>query len=412
MQEHTTHPFIGPCEVCGSEFKNDRAVSAHLGRNHDPDHKALQLRHKAWRAEQNAAQTAAVVSRVPTTVQPVVGGYAPFLGPCEVCGKVNHNYNALGLHLSERHNPDEAHRAFKARWHAWRAEYRATLRCRKCGDLFEITDKRLKDSKRCPRCEHLRQTMSKRKYEALRFDKTPDPRTHSKCGNSKARCPVGYKPEIDPTEHLQTATDIIANGGGVRDLMVTGLDYTTARALAVQVLGGEDEYDQWVLERKTETVHKNREQARLGSGLEELFVEQMRERGIEPCGRNEWMTVPIDGKGVHREADIKIAMGSGRKAIVLCDGVAFHGPGCVYGDPDEKMAGDIATAEAMFHMGYTVLRYSGDEIKDGSAIDHLGSVLSSGEHVCRHWFVTPGKLSIAPIRHRSPLETAHVPHTS
>jgi len=374
MQDDHTHPFIGPCEVCGREFKNDRAVRTHLGRNHDPDHKALQLKHQAWRAEQKAAHTAAVVSRVPTTVQPIVGEHAPFLGPCEVCGKVSHNYNALGLHLSERHNPDEAHRAFKARWHAWRAE---------------ITDKRLKDSKRCPRCEHLRQTMSKRKYEALRFDKTPDPRVIHKESGSKARWPVGYKPEIDPVEHLQTAADIIASGGGVRDLRVTGLDYTTARALAVQVLGGEDEYDQWVLERKTETVHKNREQARLGSGLEELFVEQMRERGIEPCGRNEWMTLPVNGKKVHREADIKIAMGSGRKVIVLCDGTAFHGPGCLYADPDEKTADDIATAEAMFHMGYTVLRYSGDEIKDGSAIDHLGSVLSSGEHVCRHWFVAP-----------------------
>lgn len=386
MQNNPTRPFIGPCEVCGREFKNDRAVSAHLGRNRDPDHKALQLRYQAWRAEQKAAQTAAVVSTVPAMVQPVVGEYAPFLGPCEVCGKVSRNYNALGLHLSERHNPDEAHRAFKARWHAWRAEYRATLRCRKCGDLFEITDKRLKDSKRCPRCERLRQTMSKRKYEALRFDKTPDPRVFDKASGSKARWPVGYKPEIDPVEHLQTAADILASGGGLRDLTGKGIPTSKARELVVQVLGGEDEYDQWVLERKTETVHKNREQARLGSGLEELFVEQMRERGIEPCGRNEWMTLPVDGKKVHREADIKIAMRSGRKAIVLCDGVAFHGPGCLYENPDEKTADDIATAEAMFHMGYTVLRYSGDEIKDGSAIDHLGRVLSSGEHVCRHWF--------------------------
>jgi len=308
----------------------------------------------------------------------------PFLGPCEVCGKVSRNYNALGLHLSERHNPDEAHRAFKARWHAWRAEYRATLRCRKCGDLFEITDKRLKDSKRCPRCERLRQTMSKRKYEALRFDKTPDPRTHSKCGNSKARWPVGYKPKIDPVEHLQSAADIIASGGGVRDLMATGLDYTAARELVVQVVGSEDKYKRRVRKRRVRTARKNREKARLGSGLERLFVEQMRDCGVEPCGRNEWMTVTVGGKKVRREADIKVVMGSS-KAIVLCDGVAFHGPGAVHGDPAVKMADDEATALAMYDMGYTVLRYSGDEIKSGFAIAHLLQVLDKGTQVCRLW---------------------------
>lgn len=310
--------------------------------------------------------------------------HPPFLGPCEVCGKVSHNYNALGLHLSERHNPDEAHRAFKARWHAWRAEYRATLRCRKCGDLFGITDKRLKDSKRCPRCEHLRQTMSKRKYEALRFDKTPDPRVIHKESGSKARWPVGYKPKVDPTEHLQTATDIIASGGGLRDLMDKGIPYTTARELAVQVLGGEDKYKRRVRERKAETAHKNREKARLGSGLERLFVEQMRDCGVEPCGLNVWMTLPVNGKKVHREADIKIAMGSG-KAIVLCDGMVFHGPGTIHGDPAVKMADDEATALAMYDMGYTVLRYSGDEIKSGFAIEHLLQVLDKDTQVCRLW---------------------------
>ena len=389
MQDDHTHPFIGPCEVCGREFKNDRAVSVHLGRNHDPDHKALQLKHQAWMAEQKATLTAAVVNRAPTTAQPVVGEHAPFLGSCEVCGKVNFNYNALGLHLSNKRDLDEAHRSLRIRWLAWRTEYRATLRCRKCGDLFEITDKRLKDSKRCPRCEHLRQTLSKRKYEALCFDKTPDHRLVNGNGGSKASWPVGYKPVIDPLEHLQAMTDIIANGGGVRKLMDIGFDHNKARKIAVQVLGGDVAYNQWVLDRKIQTIHKNREQARKGSRLEEEFVGQMRGRGIEPCGRNVWMTLTIAAKKVHREADIKVRLKSGRKAIVLCDGVVFHGPNCIYANPDEKMADDIATAEAMFHMGYTVLRYSEVEIKNGAAIEHLDGIVNSGEHICRHWFRTP-----------------------
>jgi len=387
MQDNYTLPFLGPCEVCGREFKNNKAVFTHLGRNHDPDHKALLLRFQTWRAEQGAAQSSALASQVPATVPPAGSEYAPFLGPCKVCGKVNRNYNALSQHLSERFKPDEAHRAFKAIWDAWRAEYRATLRCWKCSDLFEVTDKRLKDSKQCPRCVHLRQILSGREYGALRFNKSPDPRIHSKYENSKARWPVGYKPEVDLVEHLQAAKDIIANGGGIRDLMYKGgIPIAKAQALAVQVLGGEGEYHRWLRGRKIETANKNREKARLGSGLEELFVDQMRERGIEPCGRNEWMTLTVGGKKVHREADIKIDMGSGIKAIVLCDGMAFHGPGCIYADPLEKMTDDIATAEAMFHMGYTVLRYSCAEIRDGSAIDHLSGVLRRVEHVCRHWF--------------------------
>jgi len=314
----------------------------------------------------------------------------PFLGPCDVCGKISRNYNALGLHLSDKRDLDEAHRALRVRWLAWRSEYRATLRCRKCGDLFGITDSRLKDTKRCPRCEHLRQTMSKRKYAALSFDKKPDPRLVDSSG-SKARWPVGYKPEIDPTDHIQAASDIIANGGGVRDLIDMGLDHFTARRVAMIVLGGQVEYDRWVLGRRRETVHKNREQARVGSRLEEMLVGQMRARGVEPCGRNEWMTLIIGGMKVHREADIKVPLKSGRKAIVLCDGMAFHGPGCMYANPDEKMTSDIETAEAMFHKGYTVLRYSEDEIKDGTAIDHLVGIVDSGEHVCRHWFVALGQ---------------------
>lgn len=118
-----------------------------------------------------------------------------FLGSCEVCGKVSRNYRALSQHL--RFQKDSEHQALKARWHAWRDEYRATLCCRKCGELFQITDKALKDRKRCDRCEALRQSLSKRAYEALSFDKPVDPRREDRNTGSKARWVPGYSPEVE-----------------------------------------------------------------------------------------------------------------------------------------------------------------------------------------------------------------------
>lgn len=312
--------------------------------------------------------------------------HPPFLGPCEVCGKTSHNYKAMSQHL--RFKEDVEHRNLHARWVAWRSEYRATLRCRKCGDLFGITDKGLKDTKRCSRCEHLRQTLSKKKYESLSFDKAPDPRTHSKCGNSKSRWPVGYKPVVESDSVRPQAEQVLASGGGVRAIMDLGVPYGKARALIVRILGGEVEYRRWVLARKAEVAHANREQARTSSGLEDLFVVQMQGNGIDVCGRNEWMTLTVGGSEVHREMDIKIRVDDTRKAIVLCDGEVFHGPGCLYNDPVEKIADDRATALAMFQMGYTVLRYSEGEIKDGSALGHLMGVLSdlrTHHHVYRNW---------------------------
>ena len=57
-------------------------------------------------------------------------------------------------------------------------------------------------------------------------------------------------------------------------------------------------------------------------------------------------------------------------------------------DPQKKIAEDRATALAMFQVGYSVLRYSGDEIRSGFALSHLERVLSrlsSCSSIYRNW---------------------------
>jgi len=97
-----------------------------------------------------------------------------FLGSCSVCGKKVRTYRGLGQHL--RFNTDKPHQELKRRWYAWRDQYSATLRCRKCGSLWVISDPKHRHDKWCPRCEGLRQSMSKRGYEKLVFEKPAGPR--------------------------------------------------------------------------------------------------------------------------------------------------------------------------------------------------------------------------------------------
>jgi hypothetical protein len=228
-------------------------------------------------------------------------------------------------------------------------------------------------------------TLSKRQYEALCFDKPADPRLLAKNGGSKACWPVGYTPTVEVDTVYEQAVKVLSAGGGVRAVMRLGVPYPKAQELAARVLGNTTEYAAWVLNRKRDRIRDNREQARKSSGLEALFVAQLQGVGIEPCSRNEWLTLTVDGQRVRREADMKVAAGNGHKIIVLCDGEAFHGPKCLYADPEQKVADDRATALAMFHMGYTVLRYSESEIRQGLALRHMQGVLHGGVHLYRNW---------------------------
>lgn len=108
-----------------------------------------------------------------------------FLGACDVCNKALHTYRGLGQHL--RFNEDAEHQSLKERWYFWRGEYKATLRCRKCGGTWNITDSKERHCKRCPACEQLRSQVGRRTYEKTQLAKLPDPRRLMAASGSKAQ---------------------------------------------------------------------------------------------------------------------------------------------------------------------------------------------------------------------------------
>lgn len=313
----------------------------------------------------------------------------PFLGPCTVCGKINLNYNALSNHY--RHLIDPAHLDLKEKWNEWRATYKATLRCRKCGGLFEITEKKKKDCKRCPNCEILRKTMSKRKYEALKVEKQQDTRIANGATGSKASWPVGYAPmvtwAIGCPLYLKIQQDI-ESGLGVRDIMQAhGLNFKVVNPICIAILGA-DNHAAWIQSTRAKTIHKNREQARMDSRLEHVFIDQIQQCGLVIVARNSWSTLNINGQELHREVDIKLAVGDGRKVLIFCDGEVFHGPKCLYANPNEKIASDRETAIAFFNLGYSAVRYSESEIHNGKALQHLIKMwnqLKNCSRVYRSW---------------------------
>lgn len=103
---------------------------------------------------------------------------------------------------------------------------------------------------------------------------------------------------------------------------------------------------------------------------------------------NQWQALLVAGRVVPREADIKVALPRGHKLVVLCDGVAFHGPKSIF-DPDRRVADDVATADAYFEAGYSVIRYSEVEIQQGWAQVHALAALarlSTSGRVYRTWY--------------------------
>lgn len=310
-----------------------------------------------------------------------------FLGSCEVCGKVMPNYRSLATHL--RHNQDTRHQDLRNRYRAWKAEYRATLRCRKCGELFTITDKADRDRKRCDRCEGLRQSMSKRAYEALTFDKPADPRQVMTASGSKAQWDGldSRSVQWQPGDELyQQVTKAIEAGKRIHDIRAEmGSPYKVIRAIGQHAF---PDFDRRMYRRKVETIRKNVRKAITSSKLEMEFADQLQSLGFDVSVRNSWTTLRIAGQKVQREADLKIPVGDGRKVIVLCDGEAFHGPGTLYVDPQERIDADRETALAFFGLGYSVLRYSETEIHDGTALDHFADVmqrLGSCKKIYRNW---------------------------
>lgn len=312
-------------------------------------------------------------------------------GACEVCGKMLRNNRALAGHL--RHNTDPPHEGLKKRWHHWRA-HRFTRQCRKCGERWEASGGQ-RHRKRCPRCDRLRQDLGKRAYEALPSCKPAAPRP------SQVRW--------DPSGLLyQQVVSGLHAGEFVNQLKERlGITYKVVRAVGEHALGVEG-YRDFMRSRKSAVGRKNvrrshekyqaltsRQKAallkkRFGGTcqLERTFASQLREAGHTALKMNDWQSIPIGGRRVPREADIKLDLGDGRKLIILCDGEAFHGPQVIFGDPQERIALDRQTALGFFALGYSVVRYSESEIHEGSALMHLSATLSrlqSCQKVYRNW---------------------------
>jgi hypothetical protein len=185
------------------------------------------------------------------------------------------------------------------------------------------------------------------------------------------------------------------------------LTFNTFRALAEDVLGV-DGYREWSANKLAETAKKaqaaareayarltpeqkaERIKARCGktSPLEAALAKQLLEGGVMGVVLNDWQSVPIQGRMVPREADLKIPLGDGRKVVVLCDGEAFHGPRTIFGDPSMRIEADKETSEAYFSLGYSVFRYSESEIKSGYAAQHLLGALAklkTVRSIYRNW---------------------------
>lgn len=311
---------------------------------------------------------------------------------CEVCAKMLRNRRALAGHL--RHNQDALHLKLGQRW---RSSYHRTKRCLKCGQTWEVTEKAERDKKRCPACQAQRQLLGKRAYEREPTRATPTlPKLPTK---------VTWLPgDSLHTEVLQGLT----RGERVNALKSRlGISYKVLRQIGEQALGAEG-YKALARTRKRLTggvnllrAHENyralsakQKAQRLkkrfgrGSALERSFAEQLRRQGLTDLKLNSWQSVPIDGRRVPREADIKLSLTDGRKVVVLCDGEAFHGPGTIFGDPQDRIHLDRQTALGFFALGYSVVRYAESEIHDGSALAHLAQMilrLQTCRRIYRNW---------------------------
>jgi len=231
--------------------------------------------------------------------------------------------------------------------------------------------------------------MSKRAYEALTFDKPPDPRQVMKAKGTKAQWDgleervLQWRPG-DVT--YRRVVQAIEQGRRVNDIRnEIGTSYRVVREIGEHAF---PDFKARMYHRKAETMRQNVEKARTHSQLEAFFAVQMEDSGFAIVARNVWTTLRVAGEKVKREADIKVAIGDGRKVVVLCDGEAFHGPKAIHGDPQERIDGDRETALAFFDLGYSVVRYSETEIHDGTALDHFAGVmrrLDSCEKVYRNW---------------------------
>lgn len=318
-----------------------------------------------------------------------------FPSSCKVCGKTLHNCRGLSSHL--RHNLDLKHSEFRSEWLVYRDSYHKLLTCRKCGLVFEVTSKTESNRKRCLSCTKLRVNLSKKTYENTKLLKA----------DTLSKQDVFHWVRGDRV--YSKVSQAITSGTPIRKLMhELSLTYKSIIEISEDILG-KDGYAELVHRRRLGTARvaytaakkayskltpeekakRIKERCGKSSSLEILLVKQLRDNGYTDLVLNDWQAVPIGGKVVPREADIKVTLGDGRKVVVLCDGEAFHGPHTIFGDPKDRITLDVETTEGYYSLGYSVARYSESEIKSGVALQHLIGVfdiLKTHRQVLRNWF--------------------------
>ena len=125
--------------------------------------------------------------------------------------------------------------------------------------------------------------------------------------------------------------------------------------------------------------------------LEIYLNEQIMKYLLVETKQNHWHKIKIDGTLCAREIDISFLINDDISVLVLCDGMSFHGEENVFGE--NTLTSDYCTAQAFLELGYSVFRYSEDEIKSNFAIWHLVSTidhlrLNGTKKMMRCWFDT------------------------
>jgi len=324
---------------------------------------------------------------------------------CGVCTVPVESHTAYSRHLHRWKGIH--HRGALAKYKAWLATFLTTHRCFKCRGLYQQEPRKGTRSGPglCPRCRDLKDTLSGRAYEAL--DLRPPVEEPI----------VGWESLVVQqdvwTPHPALCDEVLRVTQGqekMRDAMRRlGITYNLFKAVGVYVLG-EVAYADCFRKRKWERTSKvgqahadayraltpdqkaavlQRRFPRVRSKIEIRMSDDLADLGEKDIATNQWQSIPVNGVMVPREADIKLPLGDGRKLVILCDGEAFHGPRCIFGNAIDRIHDDTETAQAYFAVGYSVLRYAEIEILTGAAKQHLALTLprlrAGNEKVLRMW---------------------------
>lgn len=323
---------------------------------------------------------------------------------CEVCSLPVVSHNAYAQHLRKRKDP--RHQELLAVYLRWLETYLMTYRCKKCHVLYQREPHKHKSGPGlCPPCRHLKDTLPSRAYESLKRQKETETFPTWKTL-------VVQQATWLPNEDLCGEVLRVTQGQEkVSDAMSRlGITFELFRSVGIHILG-HGLYMEWASSRKSERCSKvgklsadrYREMSpdekaavlqkrfpRVRSKIEVQMSNDLLSLGERNFQMNQWQSLSVLGRVVPREADIKLTVDGSRKLVIVCDGEAFHGPKCIFGNSEDRIQDDIETAKAYFEAGYSILRYSETEILSQTAKSHVSSVLlrlrSGSSSVMRTWY--------------------------